>query len=274
MYNAFLVFFFFLFATNSNAQVDTVTIDSYDEETYSVFEEEIEKDTAVIEYWKYKYYDTIPLGNDLVASTSQTYDKMIPKYQNKDFEYVESISERLNFFDKLAYRIIEFLNDWLPKPPSGNFNEGMINFLAIAGGIIFLFLVYKFFVSRNKIFINNKKESDEGEMDEIDFVEKNLMDVDIKTYIRQSENSKNFALAIRYQHLLNIQVLSENNLIVWKQNKTNMELMDSVKNEELKRDFTACSSIFDYIWFGDFALTESDYNRYAVRFQEFQRRWK
>ena len=269
----FLVFLFSFLYTISSAQEDTVSVDSYEEEYDEVLEDE-EKDTTVFEYWTYKYYDNIPVGDGLTASTSQTYEEMIPKYQNKDFEYVESISERLSFIDKLLYRVIKFLEDWFPDLPKGEYNEGLMNVLAIIGGVLVLILIYKFIVSKNKIFIKNKKEDEDDEIDQLDFVEKNLLDVNIKSYTRQAEDSKNYALAIRYQHLLNIQLLSEKNLINWKQNKTNMELMDTVSNENLKKDFTACASIFDYVWFGDFALTEADYNKYVVRFQEFQRRWK
>src|SRR5690606_10931430 len=99
------------------------------------------------------------------------------------------------------------------------------------------------------------------------------LDIDINTYIKDAVNSKNYALAIRYQQLLNIQLLSKKNVISWDQTKTNLQLMDEIENMEIKSDFKKCASLFDYVWFGEFNITASKFEEITNQFQDFQRRW-
>src|SRR5690606_40166974 len=49
------------------------------------------------EYWKPRYYDSIPVSTGWAGEAEQSFDQMIERYHHKDFEYVESISDKLNF---------------------------------------------------------------------------------------------------------------------------------------------------------------------------------
>ncbi|HMR17868.1 MAG TPA: hypothetical protein PKA53_01095 [Sphingobacterium sp.] len=226
--------------------------------------------SVIYEYWKPRYYDSIPVKSDLGESPAQPYEEMIVRYQNKDFEYVESISDKLSFFETLIDRINRFLEGLFPR---GNYqlNDAFYNILAILGGIVFLFLVYKLFFSGKKVYINLEDEQDTEE--QIAFVERNLMQVDLRQYIRDALKKENYALAIRYQQLFNIQLLNEKGYIDWKHTKTNMELMEDVDNPALKKEFLDCTAIYDHIWFGDFVIAQGDYARYEQIFRQFQQRW-
>lgn len=232
---------------------------------------ELVDSTKTYIYWKYGYYDSIPRTDVADIDTLQSFSEMVGRYQTKDFEYVESISDKLNFFDKLLYNIKQFLSDLFPQP-KGDFNEGLVNLLAIIGGLILVFLIYKFFVSRKRIYIKHVTEQ-EDPVQQIDFVERNLLQVDVKMYLAEALQQHNYPLAIRYLQLMNIQLLGRKGIVHWDQSKTNMELMEDVSNQELKADFLACASLFDYAWFGNFDITAQAYEKYADQFGQFQRRW-
>lgn len=223
------------------------------------------------EYWKPRYYDSIPTGSISEENLAQPYEEMIVRYQNKDFEYVESISDKLNFFQTVLDRIGKFFSGLFPKT-NYSFDRAFYNILAICGGIIFLILVYKLFFSGKKVYINLEDEEQDPE-EQIAFVERNLMQVDLRQYIQDALNKENYAVAIRYQQLFNIQLLHEKGHIAWKHTKTNIELMEDVDNPALKKEFLDCAAIYDHIWFGDFAVVKQDYERYEQIFKQFQQRW-
>lgn len=236
-----------------------------------VVEETAPIDTAVYEYWKPRYYDSIAREGQLLGADTGSFEQMIPAYRNKEFDYIESISDKLSFVDTLIDRIGRFLDSLFPKP-KGNYNQSFFDILAVLGGALVLFLLFKFILSRKKIIIHEPKEEGDIE-DKVSFVEKNLLQVDIKPFIEEAVTNENYALAIRYQQLLNIQLLAEKGLIQWKQSKTNPELMEDVTDPGLRKEFLACASIFDYVWFGDFEMRKEDYERYTEQFNAFQRRW-
>lgn len=229
-----------------------------------------ERTAPIYEYWKSGYYDSIPKDKMVIGDTLPSYDAMLSRYQSKEFEYIESISDKLSFFDKLIDRIGAFISSLFPTPKH-NFNEGIVNVLAVIGAVIFVFLIYKFFLSRKQVYIHHQKEEEEER--QIDFIEKNLLQVDVATYLSEALQQKNYALAIRYLHLMNIQLLGRKGIVQWNQSKTNSELMEQVDNAMLKADFLDCASVFDYVWFGGFTITETSYTKYEERFVQFQRRW-
>lgn len=221
-------------------------------------------------YWERGYYDSIP-RIDPPASTAQPFQNMIVKYQHKDFEYVESISDKLTIWGSIRSWIKNFLKDLFPDI---NLNPGnwFYNLLGIAGAGLVIYLLYKFFLSGRQL-IRDPQEEDSTEQESIEFVERNLLDVDIHSYIKNALNDKNYALAIRYQQLLNIQLLATKNFISWNQTKTNVELMAEIPHADLQQEFKKCTDLFNYVWFGDFTLTPSKFEEIINQFREFQRRW-
>ncbi|MCA5005867.1 hypothetical protein [Sphingobacterium bovistauri] len=223
------------------------------------------------EYWKKDYYKDIRSIDTLDQPKNQEYHEMIGKYQTKEFEYVESISDKISVWGSIYDWINKFFKDLFPDIDA-NPGDWFYNLLGIGGAVFVVFLLYKFFFSGRQFLINPKEESVDEEST-LAFVEKNLLDIDIHEYIKSAIDSTNYSLAIRYQQLLNIQLLAKKNIIAWDQTKTNMELMDQIKQEGVRQDFKRCSSLFDYVWFGDFEIDATKFEEITKEFNEFQRRW-
>lgn len=234
-------------------------------------EKTVGRDTTYA-YWESRYYKDIKQAGELAVPEYQRYEDMISHYQGQDFEYIESISNKLNFIDKLFSKISKFIESLFPARSNVVVNENIWTIVGIGGGVLFLFLLYKLIFTGRKIYINHDDEANEQES-EIQFVERNLMSVDVRTYIDEALKNQQYALAIRYRHLLNIQSLTYKGIVNWNHSKTNVELMEDVSNQELRNDFLKCASIFDYVWFGDFEVNQADYNKYEAAFKQFQKRW-
>ncbi len=230
-----------------------------------------EEKESEYEYWKPRYYDSIPVISQIPSDSVSSYTEMVSRYQSKDFEYVESISEQLNFWDELVERFHRFLSSLFPQS-NVEFYDGFYTILGILGGAIFLFLLYKLFFSGKKVYVKlPDEELDEEE--QIAFVERNLLRVDLHHYIQEAVQKENYAMAIRYQQLLNIQILHENGYIHWKHTRTNVELMEDVTDKELRAEFLACASLFDRVWFGDRKIAGQEYTELERYFKQFQHKW-
>lgn len=223
------------------------------------------------EYWKKNYYKDIKQVDTLLQPTGQSFSDMIGKYQTKDFEYVESISDKISIWKSIFNWIGQFLSDLFPDVQASP-GEWFYNILGIAGGAFVIFLLYKFFFSGRQFVMNPKEESTDDEST-LEFVEKNLLEIDINTYIANATAANNYPLAIRYQQLLNIQLLAKKDIIAWDQTKTNMELTEEILKEDIKKDFKRCSALFDYVWFGDFQIDSNKFEEITKEFHNFQRRW-
>ena len=230
---------------------------------------DIEKQDSTYEYWKPKYYQDITIGESFNKTQNGSFEAMIERYQSKDFDYVESISDKLNFLGVLKERISNFFRDLFPDI---NYSpgDGFYTVLGVIGGGLVIFLIYKlFFVG--KVYI--KHEHEEDNVQDLDYIERNLMQLDMDQYLQDALNQLDYASAIRYLHLINVQGLAKKEIIQWDRTKTNAELMDEVQNQELKSDFLQCGRIFNYVWFGNFKIDADSYKGYEREFQQFQRRW-
>lgn len=72
--------------------------------------------------------------------------------------------------------------------------------------------------------------------------------------------SKQFKLAIRYMYLKSLNLLSEKGLIELKNNKTNYQYLSEIRNEQIATAFRNTTSLFEWIWYGDFPVDEQTVN--------------
>lgn len=215
------------------------------------------------------YYDQVAKGKPFAGELPQKFEQVLPKYQSEEFQYAESIQDRLSFFDRVMKQISRFLNSLLPRGDLIR-QEYIVRFFALVGAICVAYLLYRFLFG-NKIYTRTQKE--EGEEGGVAFVERNLMEVDMDEYIAKALQQKDYALAVRYQQLKNIKLLAKKGQIVYDHTKTNKELLDTLSNEDLRKDFQQCTSIFNRIWFGSFPIDSAHYQTLAAAFQKFQKRW-
>ena len=53
--------------------------------------------------------------------------------------------------------------------------------------------------------------------------------------------------------------LKESELIVWLPEKTNADYLSELKQEALRKQFSYLSYLYNYIWYGEFSITDEDY---------------
>ncbi|MGV3557741.1 DUF4129 domain-containing protein [Larkinella arboricola] len=135
---------------------------------------------------------------------------------------------------------------------------------AIAGGAIWLLVkaeVLGFVFSKKAQNVDLNYEAVTENIHEIDF------DQQIDTAIQQ----RNYRLAVRLLYLQTLKHLSNRNLIDWKPDKTNRSYVYDLAQSPLQPEFETLTTQFEYIWYGDFPITEERFKPLQESFVRFNR---
>lgn len=99
--------------------------------------------------------------------------------------------------------------------------------------------------------------------------EENVAEMDLDQLINNALAQKQWRLAIRYQYLKGLKILSGYNLIQWQAGKTNMDYYYELKNEQLRNTFLLVTGEFEEAWYGNTDINESHYYDTRAHFEKF-----
>jgi len=89
--------------------------------------------------------------------------------------------------------------------------------------------------------------------------------------IEEALRTNNYRLAIRWHYLEMLYFLDKKQLIVFAPYKTNIDYRYELKTKTVQGLFTALSRIYDYVWYGQFVISENDYLDNAGIFQTLKK---
>lgn len=87
----------------------------------------------------------------------------------------------------------------------------------------------------------------------------NIETTDFSSLINSTLQNGDFRLGIRYYYLWLLKLLAYNNAIKWHKDKTNSDYLYEIKDENLRARFKYLSYIYDYSWYGEFAVNKDDF---------------
>jgi Domain of unknown function (DUF4129) len=94
---------------------------------------------------------------------------------------------------------------------------------------------------------------------------------DIQKLIDKALKNKNYRLAVRYHYLLILKRLTDAEVITYEFDKTNSDYFSEVTSEELNQGFRKATNLYDYIWYGNFTVTETDFHKAQSIFRNLER---
>ncbi|MBL4675342.1 MAG: DUF4129 domain-containing protein [Mucilaginibacter sp.] len=103
-----------------------------------------------------------------------------------------------------------------------------------------------------------------GEFDE------NIHEIDFAKDIEQAASAGNYKLAVRLLYLRTLKQLNDNGLIEWQPNKTNQAYVMELSNSPNQDIFKQLTNQFEYVWYGDFAVTGDSYKNISQMFGSFK----
>lgn len=182
------------------------------------------------------------------------------KYRNdEDFDYSNQIGGK-TFWEKLKERIRKLLSilfGWDKDYKIGNATN--IAFYVLSGIIILvvIYFIVRFIISHEgKWFFLRKNEEIVIDVNDL---EQLIQYADFEKMISETEKQGDTRQSIRLYYLWLLRTLNEKKIIEWNIQKTNADYMNEIKIGEVKNHFTYLSYLFNYIWYGEFSITDTDY---------------
>lgn len=99
--------------------------------------------------------------------------------------------------------------------------------------------------------------------------EENIHQVNFDELIAEAAERGDFRKAVRLHFLQLLKQLSDKNLIAWQLDKTNSDYLAELSKSTYGRQFGEIAYLYEYIWYGDFQVTESSYSNMVSKFKSF-----
>ena len=196
----------------------------------------------------------------------------LSKYQNDpkfDYEIMKTNPTWWDDFKTWVGNLFERLFEWVfGVEEAAGMLAVFLNIIPYLLLAILLFLLIRFFLNVNasapsaghqgKAFVGLSEE------------EHIIKNEDIQLLIQKALVDKNYRLAIRYSYLYSLQLMSEKELIDWQIQKTNHDYLAEIEKPDLQTSFSKITRIYDYTWYGDFAIDEEKYIKAEPVFLQLQ----
>lgn len=102
-------------------------------------------------------------------------------------------------------------------------------------------------------------------------VEEDISGIDFNSRISKAVQEHDLRLAIRWQYLKQLYLLNEKKAITYQPFKTNIDYMQELSRSSLQKTFITISRVYDYVWYGKYAITESEYHAFETEFKQFEK---
>lgn len=221
-------------------------------------------------HWRDNYYDSIPkdtLTSD-VSENENVFKNIHAQYDSNAFNYSDKKYQKSNFWDRVGRWFSDFFKSIAPNWDL-SISQIVLYLLYIIGGASVLYILYRIIFTRQHVLMREVKEKETE--NELVFVEKNLERIDIQSYIDKALKNENWNLAIRYLQLGNLQLLAKKDLIEWDYRKTNQDFLYEIKDKKLKKHFENSTTVFNYVWYGDFKMDRPTFERLKVDFMNLKK---
>ncbi len=215
---------------------------------------------------------------DTTSIIKKQFDKnSIEDYKNDAiFDYSvntsgPSLYEQIsNWLNRVLQKILSWFFDDIEAP--FGFIKSFLKLLPYIIAVVVLYLIINFFLkinSRNIISGKSNKEIVHLQVDE-----ELLHSKDLPTLIHAAVASKNYRLATRYQYVLLLQKLSNKELIVWEQQKTNEDYSKELQDKNIHVEFDKITQLYDYVWYGNFEINDKQYLKGMENVQKIEHKIK
>jgi Domain of unknown function (DUF4129) len=93
--------------------------------------------------------------------------------------------------------------------------------------------------------------------------------IDFPQMIAQAIASQDYRSAVRLYYLQALKQMTDRSLIDWRNWKTNDDYVHEIANPDLRFSFNQVTLVFDYTWYGEFAMDETSFVGAKAMFERF-----
>jgi hypothetical protein len=134
--------------------------------------------------------------------------------------------------------------------------------------IIVIFVVLLgWYLFQNNIISGKQKILDKDGEDQ--FQEESIFDINYQREIEKAVNSANYRLAVRLMFLRLLKDLSQENIIQYKQGRTNFDYLSQLNRGPYYDDFFRITRNYEYAWYGKFEVNQDAFRIIKKEFEKF-----
>lgn len=181
-------------------------------------------------------------------------------YYRNQKEAIEKIKPPAssNAFDKVFAAIFRFFSS-----RTGRIIVWSGFFLLLAWALFRIFIGGSTGLFRKK---TRKKDDDET------VIEENVLEGNWEKQLHEAIDRQDPRLAVRYSYMWLLQLMQQNNLIAYRQDKTNYDYYAELANPQYKQPFKQLMRQYEYAWYGDYPMSTSAYEAYMNTFNMLKNR--
>lgn len=191
-------------------------------------------------------------------------DSMDKIRKEKDYAYMKNLDSLLRNFRVEAPEPEEEA-----APSKSIFSIGLVK-LIIWGAAIFavLYILYQLLAGQQNLFYKNKKlEPETGPGDEAPAGTSPLI------LSQQAAARGDYRLAVRYQYLYILQLMGEKQIVILQPQKSDAHYQQEVRGKPLAPDFSRLTLQYEYVWYGEFSINQSQFETISGGYRKFIETW-
>lgn len=144
-------------------------------------------------------------------------------------------------------------------------------FIIILASLVLLFFILRLTGMTGTGLFGKKNR---GEKMRYNIGDENIHGIDFEAAIQHAVESRNFRLAVRLLYLQSLKKLTDNGLINWQLNKTNIAYVKELQGTAYHQHFGHLTFQFENNWYGDLPINETEFEKVSDQFNQFNRQLK
>jgi len=125
--------------------------------------------------------------------------------------------------------------------------------------LVALYIVVRLFMNhRGRWFFEKKNETVAVTLSN---VEEHIHEANFEALLSEAEQQGDTRQSVRLLYLWVLRSYTDNNIIRWNPDKTNIDYFSEIKDKILQKQFRYLSYLYNYIWYGGFSINDSEYRK-------------
>lgn len=222
----------------------------------------------VLFFWAafgYAQNDSIVLPEDenSVLTERTVSDDLSQKYAGEEFNYDIKTGESANLLSRAIRWFLNLISNTFGFDISPQTLVILEYVIYVLMGILAIYLLVRMFINEqfNAIFTKKAKS-----IIDLDLSEQHIESIDLDALMNDALKNNDFRLAVRYQFLKILKLLSQKNIIEWHFDKTNTDYEREIEQNQLQQEFKKVTYLYENIWYGEQPIDASGYQKTDMRF--------
>ena len=201
-------------------------------------------------------------GDTSLLGTMRYFDGYLAeRYASDDaLNYERNINK--SFFQRLK----EIISAWIRKlfgipdvSSINNLSDKILDIVLVVIFLVALYIVVRLFMNhRGRWFFEKKNETVAVTLSN---VEEHIHEANFEALLSEAEQQGDTRQSVRLLYLWVLRSYTDNNIIRWNPDKTNIDYFSEIKDKILQKQFRYLSYLYNYIWYGGFSINDSEYRK-------------